>query len=106
MADQQDQMQRRRQIQDLALRFAKPDGAFDMQGYQQALSQIDPQAAMELHQNELKGQLMQAQAAKATSEARAKAVRQIPSGNNIVTQEQQEDGSWKVLATAPRWEPQ
>lgn len=42
-------MQRRQQIQDLALKFAKPDGTFDMPGYQSALSQLDPQAAMELH---------------------------------------------------------
>lgn len=81
-------MQRRRQIQDLALKFAKPDGTFDMPGYQQALAQLDPQAAMELHHNELQGQLYEAQAQKAKAEARNKAVRQINSGNNLVTQEQ------------------
>jgi len=104
-ADQMDQMQRRRAIQDLALQFKKPDGTFDMPGYQQALAQQDPQAAMELHQNELRGQVLQAQAQKYTADARAKATREINSGGNVVTQEQQDDGTWKTIATAPRWQP-
>lgn len=42
-------MQRRQKIQDLALKFAKPDGTFDMPGYQQALMQVDPESALSLH---------------------------------------------------------
>lgn len=38
MQDQQAQQQRRQKIQDLALKFAKPDGTFDMPGYQSALA--------------------------------------------------------------------
>ncbi|NKJ22024.1 hypothetical protein [Dyella sp. SG609] len=59
-----------------------------------------------MQQNLLHSKLYEAQAQKAQADARAKAVRQINSGNNIVTQEQQEDGSWRPLATAPRWQPQ
>jgi len=99
-------MQRRQQIQALGAKFIRPDGTFDTPGYRQALSALDPQMAMEMQQNELRGQLLQAQAAKANSEAKAKAIRQIPEGNNIVTQEQQDDGSWKVLGSGPRWQPQ
>lgn len=105
-ADQVDQMQRRRAIQDLAKGFVKPDGTFDMPGYQQALAQQDPQAAMELHQNELHGQLLQAQTKKAEAEASAKQTREINSGNSIMTQEQQPDGSWKTIATGARFAPQ
>lgn len=59
-----------------------------------------------MQENLLHSKLYEAQAQKAQADARAKAVRQFNSGNNLVTQEQQEDGSWKTLATAPRWEPQ
>lgn len=59
---------------------------------------------MELHQNELKGQLLQAQAQKYQADARAKATREINSGSNVITQEQQDDGTWKTIAQAPRWQ--
>lgn len=57
MQDQQDQQARRRQIQDLALKHVTqgPDGkpVFDQAGYTQELAGIDPEAALELHKNEL-----------------------------------------------------
>lgn len=106
MQDQQDQMQRRRQLQDLALKFAKPDGTFDMPGYQQALAQLDPQAAMELHQNELRNQLTGLETQKAQRDLNTAPTREIDVGNNKVTQEQQADGSWKTIATAGRFAPQ
>lgn len=59
-----------------------------------------------MQQNLVRQKLYEAQAQKAQADARAKAVRQINSGNNVVTQEQQEDGSWKVLGSGPRWQPQ
>lgn len=106
MQDQQAQMQRRQQIQDLALKFAKPDGTFDMPGYQQALAQLDPQAAMELHQNELRNQLVGLQTQKAQRDLNTAPTREIDMGNNKVTQEQQPDGTWKTIATAGRFAPQ
>lgn len=106
MQDQQEQIQRRRAIQDLALKFAKPDGTFDMPGYQSALSQLDPQAAMELHQNELRNQLVGLQTQKAERDLKTAPTREIDMGNNKVTQEQQSDGSWKTIATAGRFAPQ
>jgi uncharacterized protein (DUF2147 family) len=85
MDDQQQQMQRRQQIQDLALKFAKPDGTFDMPGYQQALAGL--------------------QAQKVERDLNTAQTREVNSGDNILTQEQQGDGSWKTIATAPRWNP-
>jgi hypothetical protein len=105
-ADQEQQMQRRQKIQDLALQFKKPDGSFDMPGYQQALSRIDPQAAMELHQNEMKGQIQQQQVQMNQRDLSTPQTRKLESGNNQLTQEQQADGSWKTIATGSRFAPQ
>lgn len=106
MDDQQQQMQRRQKIQDLALKFAKPDGTFDMPGYQQALAQLDPQAAQELHQNELRSKLADLQGQQAQRELNTPQTRKIEQGNNLLTQEQQADGSYKTIATAGRFAPQ
>lgn len=106
MDDQQQQMQRRQQIQDLALKFAKPDGTFDMPGYQSALAQFDPQAAQELHQNELRSKLADLQGQQAQRDLSTAPTRELDVGNNKVTQEQQADGSWKTIATAGRFAPQ
>lgn len=100
MQEQQDQQARRRQIQDLALKFARPDGSFDMPGYQQALAQIDPQAAMELHQNELRSKLVEAQ----TQKALRPETEQVYDGDKVLTQEIGLDGQRKTIATAPRWQ--
>jgi hypothetical protein len=99
-------MQRRQQIQDLALKFAKPDGTFDMPGYQSALAQFDPQAAMELHQNELQSKNAELQGQKTQRDLNTAQTREIDMGNNKVTQEQQSDGTWKTIATAGRFAPQ
>jgi len=106
MADQQDQMQRRRSIQDLARNFVKPDGTFDMLGYQQALAQQDPEAALELHKNEQQSQLVGLQTQKAQRDLNTAPTREIDMGNNKLTQEQQPDGTWKTIATAGRFAPQ
>lgn len=90
MQDQMATMQRRRDIQDLAKGFVKPDGSFDMPGYQQALAQKDPEAALELQKNTLQQQMMQAQTklyqAKA-NEKEAPQTRTIKNGGQEVTQE-------------------
>lgn len=103
MQDQEAQMQRRRNIQDLALKHVKvnPDGStsFDQDGYANELASLDPQAAMELHRNTLQNKLLELQ-------AQTPALRKIEQGNNIVTQEQQPDGSYKTIATAGRFAPQ
>lgn len=104
MDDQQQQTQRRQQIQALALKFAKPDGTFDMPGYQSALAQFDPQAAMELHQNELRSKLVDLQSQKAQRDLSTPQTRELNSGSNILTQEQSADGQWKTIAQAPRWQ--
>lgn len=110
MADQQDQMQRRHQIQDLALHFVTqgPDGssAFDQQGYTNALMGIDPQAALELHRNTIAGQMADLQAQKAQRDLNTPDLRKIEQGSNVLTQEQQADGSYKTIATANRFAPQ
>jgi hypothetical protein len=85
MEDQQQQIQRRRQIQDLALKFAKPDGTFDMSGYQQAVMQVDPEAGLELHQNELRSKLVGLQTDKAQRDLSTAPTREIDSGNNKLT---------------------
>jgi len=61
---------------------------------------------MELHQNELRSKLADLQAQKAQRDLNTAPTRQIDRGGNIVTQEQQPDGSYKDIATAPRWQPQ
>lgn len=110
MTDQQDQMQRRRQIQDLALKHVTPgpDGKpfFDQEGYINELSGLDPQAALELHQNEIRTKAADLQAQKAQRDLNTPDIRKIESGNNIITQEQQPDGSYKPIATAGRFAPQ
>jgi hypothetical protein len=110
MADQQDQQQRRRNIQDLALKHVTqgPDGkpVFDQAGYINELSGLDPQAAMELHQNEIRTKVAYLQAQKAQRDLNTAPTREIDMGNNKVTQEQQADGSWKTIATAGRFAPQ
>lgn len=99
-------MQRRQQIQDLALKFAKPDGTFDMPGYQSALAQFDPQAAMELHQNEIQSKNAELQGQKAQRDLSIAPTRELDVGSNKVTQELQGDGTWKPIATASRFAPQ
>lgn len=106
MQDQQAQQQRRQKIQDLALQFAKPDGTFDMPGYQSALAQFDPQAAMELHQNEIQTKNAELQGQKAQRDLSIAPTREIDMGNSKVTQELQSDGTWKQLASAARFAPQ
>lgn len=106
MADQQDQMARRRSIQDLARGFVKPDGTFDMPGYQQALAQQDPETALELHKNEQQSQLVGLQTQKAQRDLNTAPTREIDMGSNKLTQEQQADGTWKTIATAGRFAPQ
>lgn len=110
MADQEDQMQRRRNIQDLALKHVTtgPDGkpVFDQQSYMTELAGIDPQAAMELQQNSLRNQLTALQTQKAQRDLNTAPTRELDVGNNKVTQEQQADGSWKTIATAGRFAPQ
>ena len=54
---------------------------------------------MELHRNTLQNKLLELQ-------AQTPALRKIEQGNNIVTQEQQPDGSYKTIATAGRFAPQ
>ncbi|SEO74353.1 hypothetical protein SAMN02800692_1852 [Luteibacter sp. UNC138MFCol5.1] len=109
MDDQQQQMQRRRQIQDLALNFVRqnPDGssAFDEGGYTQALMSVDPQAAIELHRNTLAARMQELQTQKTQRELNTPDLRRIEQGNNILTQEQQADGSYKTIATAGRFAP-
>lgn len=90
----------------MALKFAKPDGTFDMPGYQSALAQFDPQAAMELHQNELQSKNAELQGQKTKRDLNTAPTREIDMGNNKVTQEQQSDGTWKTIATAGRFAPQ
>jgi hypothetical protein len=93
MADQQDQMQRRRQIQDLALHFVtqSPDGTtgFNQDGYANALMGIDPEAALDLHRNTIASQMADLQAKKAQRDLNTPDLRKIEQGNNILTQEQQ-----------------
>lgn len=100
--------QRRQKIQDLALNYAKPDGTFDMPGYQAALTQLDPQAAMELHQNELKTQGMQTQNAIGQRDLATPQTRQLQQGLNTLTQHQDPNNpaNWITDATAPRFAPQ
>lgn len=106
MDDQQQQMQRRQKIQDLALNFAKADGTFDMPGYQQALMQVDPESALALHQNELQTQASQIAIQKGQRDLNTPQTRKLEQGNNLLTQEQQPDGSYKTIATAGRFAPQ
>lgn len=110
LTDEQDQQQRRRNIQNLALKHVTPgpDGkpVFDQQGYITELAGIDPQAAMELHQNEIRTKVADLQAQKAQRDLNTAPTREIDMGNNKVTQEQQADGSWKTIATAGRFAPQ
>jgi len=60
---------------------------------------------MELHQNELRSKLADLQAQKAQRDLNTPDIRKIESGNNVVTQEQQPDGSYKPIATASRFAP-
>lgn len=110
MQDQQQQMQRRQQIQDLALKHVStgPDGkpVFDQDGYAQELAGLDPQAALDLHQNQLKSQLEQQQVQLGQRELNTPQTRKLEQGNNLLTQEQQPDGSYKTIATAGRFAPQ
>jgi hypothetical protein len=110
MADQQDQQQRRRNIQDLALKHVTPgpDGKpiFDQQGYINELASLDPQAALDLHQNEIRTKVAELQAQKAQRDLNTPDIRKIESGNNIITQEQQPDGTYRPIATASRFAPQ
>lgn len=66
-----------------------------MPGYQGALAQIDPQAAMELHQNEIQTKNAELQGQKTQRDLNTAQTREIDMGSNKVTQEQQPDGSWK-----------
>lgn len=99
MNDQQQQMQRRQQIQDLALKHVTtgPDGkpVFDQAGYTQELAGIDPEAALDLHKNELQTQAQQLQIQKSQRDLSVAPTRELDVGNNKVTQELQPDGSWK-----------
>lgn len=102
-------MQRRRAIQDLALKHVTtgPDGkpVFDQQGYTAELASLDPQAAMELHQNELRNQLVGLQTQKAQRDLNTAPTREVNSGDDILTQEQGANGQWNTIAKAPRWNP-
>lgn len=106
MTDQQDQLQRRRAIQDLALKHVTPgpDGKpiFDQQGYAAELATLDPQAAMELHQNELRAKLTELQ----TQKAMRPDTEQVYDGDKVLTQEVGLDGQRKTIASAPRWQRQ
>lgn len=77
-----------------------------MPGYQQALAQIDPQAAMELHQNEIQTKNAELQGQKAQRDLSIAPTRELDVGNSKVTQELQPDGTWKQLASAARFAPQ
>lgn len=77
-----------------------------MPGYQSALSKFDPQAAMELHQNEIQSRNAELQGQKAQRDLSIAPTRELDVGSNKVTQELQPDGSWKTLATAGRFAPQ
>ncbi|MDQ0010539.1 hypothetical protein J2T07_002729 [Luteibacter jiangsuensis] len=106
MADQQEQMQRRRAIQDLALKHVTPgpDGkpVFDQQGYVAELASMDPQAAMELHQNELRNKLTELQTQKTQDELNT---RDITQGSNVLHQTRPSaDAPWVTESTAPRWQ--
>lgn len=108
-AQQQDlvqQMQRRRQIQDLARQFARPDGTFDQAGYRQALYQIDPESAQQLDANDARLKLTSLQTQKAQRDLNTAPTREIDQGLSKLTQEQQPDGTWKTIATASRFAPQ
>ncbi|MBB3226989.1 hypothetical protein FHW69_001590 [Luteibacter sp. Sphag1AF] len=61
---------------------------------------------MELHQNELRNQLVGLQSQKAQRDLNTPDIRKIEQGSNILTQEQQADGSYKTIATAGRFAPQ
>jgi hypothetical protein len=103
MDDEQEQIRIRRDIQDMALPFFS-NGKNDMEGYIAKVAEKYPQQAMELHQNELRNKLVGLQTDKAQRDLQG-TTREINSGDNILTQEQQPDGSWKTIATAPRWNP-
>lgn len=109
MADQQDQMQRRRELQDGALPFVvrKPDGTteFDHQGYQTWLMGKDPQAALELHQNEIQARNAELQGQKTQRDLQTPVTDQIVQGNQVVTRQLQPDGSMKVVGTGSRFAP-
>lgn len=105
MDDQQQQIQIRRDIQDMALPFFS-NGKNDMDGFIAKVQQKYPQQAMELHQNELRSKLADLQAQKAQRDLNTPDIRKIESGNNIITQERQADGSYKPIATASRFAPQ
>jgi len=103
-------MQRRQQIQDLALKHVTqgPDGkpVFDQAGYAQELAGIDPEAALELHKNELQTQAQQLAIQKGQRDLSIAPTRELDVGNNKVTQELQPDGTYKTIATAGRFAPQ
>ncbi|WP_426284964.1 hypothetical protein [Luteibacter sp. E-22] len=106
LTDEQDQQQRRRNIQDLALKHVTqgPDGkpVFDQQGYITELASIDPQAAMELHQNELRNQLVGLQTQKAQEDLNT---RDITQGSNLLHQTRAGNGApWVTESSAPRWQ--
>lgn len=57
---------------------------------------------MELHQNQLRGQLYEAQAKEASSKANAKMTREVKSNSNVLTQEYDPaSGKWNTIATSP-----
>lgn len=108
MQDQQQQMQRRQALQDLSLKHVvtNPDGTktFDQQGYMQDLMQQDPQAGLELQQNQLRTQLEQQQLQKGTQDLNT---RDITQGYNTLHQTRQDANSpWVTEGTAPRFAPQ
>lgn len=66
----------------------------------------DPQAAIEMQQNQQRLQYEGLQAQKAQRDLNVAPTRQVEQGGNMVTQELQSDNTWKTIATAPRWQPQ
>jgi hypothetical protein len=77
-----------------------------MPGYQTALMQLDPEAALDLHKNELQTQAQQLAIQKGQRDLSVAPTRELDVGNNKVTQELQPDGTWKQLASAGRFAPQ
>lgn len=68
--------------------------------------QVDPESALALHQNELQTQASQIAIQKGQRDLNTPQTRKLEQGNNLLTQEQQPDGSYKTIATAGRFAPQ
>lgn len=71
----------------------------------QDLMQQDPQAGLELQQNQLKTQIEQQQVQQGQRTLNTAQTRELDVGNNKVTQEQQPDGTWKNIATGNKFAP-